>query len=120
VLGATQTYVFPKPAEIKMAPDPYHAFSSNNLVGSLQNTLGSIHLTNHPPASTSLIGALLGTLTTALSGVLNLLGGVIGGLLSPILDPLLNQVLVSLGINLATVDVGANLSCHPGQAQLVI
>jgi uncharacterized membrane protein len=120
VLGATQAYVFPKPAAIEMAPDPYHSFTSNNLVGSLKNTLGSIHLINHPPASASLIGLLLGILTGALSSVLDLLGGAIGGLLSPILDPLLNQVLVSLGINLATVDVGANLSCHPAQAQLVI
>jgi uncharacterized membrane protein len=120
VLGATETYVFPRPAEIRTAPDPFHPFSNSNLVGSLQNTLGSIHLTSHPPVSNSLIGSLLGLLTTALSSVLDLLGGLIGGILSPILDPLLNQVFVSLGINLATVDVGANLSCHPAQAVLVI
>jgi len=120
VLATTQAYTFAQPPEIKQPPDPYHSFSSTNMLSSLQNTLGSIHLVSHPPASVSLIGSLLGMLTAGLSQVQNLLGSTIGGLLSPILDPLLNQVLASLGINLATVDVGANLSCHPGQAVLVI
>ncbi|MFJ3483646.1 TadG family pilus assembly protein [Pseudomonas sp. NPDC090202] len=120
VLGSVQPWTFPQPAEINQPPSPYHSFSSNNLVSSLQNTLGSIKLINHPPASTSLLGAVLGLVTGVLTSVLNLLGGVVGGLLGPIVDPLLNQVLTSLGINLANVEVGANLSCHPGQAQLVI
>jgi hypothetical protein len=46
--------------------------------------------------------------------------GLLGTLLGPLLDPLLNLVLKNLGVNIANVNVGANLSCHPAQAVLVI
>lgn len=38
----------------------------------------------------------------------------------PLLDGLINTLLLSLGIDLNKVDVGANLSCHSGRATLVI
>lgn len=106
----SQSSVYAVPNEIGMTPYPVQSFSTKNLVGSLQNSNISVSLTG-PILST--IGALLG-------GILNNITGLITGLLSPLLDPLINQVLSLLGIDVATVSVGANLSCHPGQAVLVI
>lgn len=121
ILGTTTSFTYPQPAEINQPPSPYHSFgSSTNVLSSLQNTLGSIHLINHPATSTSLLSAVLGLVTSILSAALSTVGSLIGGLLGPLVDPILNQLLTSLGINLAVVDVGANLSCHPGQAVLVI
>ncbi|MEA3167274.1 MAG: hypothetical protein QOI97_222, partial [Pseudomonas sp.] len=45
----------------------------------------------------------------------------ISSVLSPLLDPLVNSLLAGLGIDLAKVEIGANLSCNPGgRAMLVI
>jgi hypothetical protein len=49
-----------------------------------------------------------------------LLVSAIIGVLNPLLDSLINSVLISLGVDLNKVDVGANLSCHSGRASLVI
>jgi uncharacterized membrane protein len=52
--------------------------------------------------------------------VKQLLINAINTVLSPLLDTLINTLLVSLGIDLNKVDVGANLSCQSGRATLVI
>jgi len=119
ILGTTETHSYLKPAEVGQDPS-FYSFSSENLLSSLQTTLGSIHLINHAPTVTSLLGAVLSLVVGLVGQILDSVGSVVGGMLGSLLDPLLNQVFTSLGISLANVDVGANLSCHPGQAQLVI
>lgn len=106
----TQNGVYSVPNEIGATPFPVLSFASKNLVGSLQNSNIVVSLTG-PILST--IGALLG-------GIVNSITGLVVNLLSPLLDPLINQLLSLLGIDIANVSVGANLSCHPGQAVLVI
>lgn len=106
----TQTGIYAVPNEIGSAPSPVLGFATKSLVGSLQNSNVSVSMTG-PILST--VGALLG-------GLLNTITALVTSLLSPLLDPLLNQVLSLLGIDVASVSVGANLSCHPGQAVLVI
>lgn len=120
ILGSTTLFTFPQPAEVNLPPSPYQPFKGKNVVNSLQNTLGSVHLINHTPTSTSLLSTIMSTLTSILSAALSTLGRLVGGMLGPLVDPILNQVLNSLGIDLDVVDVGANLSCHPAQAVLVI
>jgi uncharacterized membrane protein len=120
ILASSTSHLFTNPPEINLPPDPYFSTSSQYLVDSLRTTLSGVQVINHPPQSPGLLGLLFGLVTSTLSGVINLLGSAIDTLLSPILDPLLNLLLQSLGINLAEVDVGANLSCSPGQAVLVI
>lgn len=110
-VGQTTTrQVFAVPNEIGAAPGPIKSFVTNNLVGSLQNSTVSVGLT----------GPLLSGLGSVLNGLLSGVTGVVTGLLTPLLDPLINQVLGLLGIGVANVSVGANLSCHLAQAQLVI
>ncbi|XCY76796.1 hypothetical protein QLG25_10470 [Pseudomonas sp. CBR-F] len=87
----------------------------------MSNTLNGIQLINHPPTQGGLIGLVLNLVVGLVTGVLNLLSGIISGLLSPLLDPLVNNLLAGLGIDLAKVEIGANLSCNPGgRAVLVI
>lgn len=120
VMGVTQTFVHPQPAEIHKDPAPYQTFKNDNLVSSLNNTFGSVHLVYHKPTSVSLLATVLAPLTSILTTVQTTLAGVINGVLAPLVDPILNQVLTTLGVNLAAVDVGPNLSCHPAQGVLVI
>ncbi len=120
VAKTVRNHTYLSPPELKSPPD-YFSFSSNNVVGSLSNTLNGIQLINHPPTQGGLIGLVLNLVVGLITGVLNLLSGIISGLLSPLLDPLVNNLLAGLGIDLAKVEIGANLSCNPGgRAVLVI
>jgi len=60
---------------------------------------------------------IVGNVLTAVKGILDPL---IKGLLSPLIDPILNVLLKVLGIDLVNAEVGANLSCSNGRAQLVL
>lgn len=107
---STQSGVYNVPNEIGAIPNPVLSYSSRNLIGNLQNSNIAVSLT----------GPLLSTIGALLGGVISGITTQITNLLSPLLDPLLNQVLDLLGISVANVSVGANLSCHPAQAVLVI
>ena len=118
VTGAA--YTFPQPPEIKQPP-LYHPLSTTNLVASIGTALKTgLKFQVYQPTGFNLLGSLLVTGGTLLNDLTTTLGGVIGNVLSPIVDPLVNGLLMTLGINLNQVEVGANLSCKPhGQAALV-
>ena len=113
-------YTFPQPPEIKQPP-LYHSLSTTNLVASLGTALTTgLKFQVYQPTGFNLLGSLLVTSGTLLNNLTSTLGGVIGNVLGPIVDPLVNGLLMTLGINLNQVEVGANLSCKPhGQAALV-
>lgn len=120
VAKTTRNHTYASPPEVKQPPD-YFSFSASNVIGSLSNTLSGIQLINHPPTQGGLLGLVLNLVVGVVTGVLNLLTGIISGVLSPLLDPLVNNLLAGLGIDLAKVEIGANLSCNPGgRAVLVI
>jgi uncharacterized membrane protein len=120
VLKTARAHTYTDPPAINQQP-LYYAFASSNAVSSLKETLTGIHLINHPPKMASLLGAVLGLVTGVVNGLLTTLGGLIAGLLGPLLDPIVNNLLAGLGIDLAKVEIGANLSCNPGgRAMLVI
>ena len=108
-----QPYTYLQPPGIDLPPTPFHSFDSSNVVGSLGNTLSAIKVVNHPAVTPGLLSSVLGLISSTLNGVTSVLVNVVGGILSSLLDPLLNTVLKSLGINLAEVSVGANLTCNP-------
>ncbi len=113
-IGFTQQgHTFIKPPAIDRPPTPFYDFDSRNVVTSLGNTLGSIKIVNHPATTPGLLTTVLSLITSTLGTAVSLLTNAIGGLLGSLLDPLLNLVLKSLGINLAEVSVGANLTCNP-------
>lgn len=94
---------------------------NDNVVGSLSDTLLGIHLEAYKPtANNSGLGEVLVILGGVLDGVKAILEPLIKNLLSPLLDPLLNGLLKVLGIDLVNAQVGANLTCTNGRAQLVL
>lgn len=120
VAKTTRNHVYTSPPEVKQPPS-FFSFSASNVVGSLSDMLKGIQLTSHTPTLGGLLGLVLGLVVDVLTGVLSLLSNVISSLLSPLLDPLVNNLLAGLGIDLAKVEIGANLSCTPGgRAVLVI
>jgi len=113
--------IFSNPPNIGLAP----LFQSmdtdqSQVVASLADTLGGIHLEAYKPTGNSGLGQVLTLTAGLLDGVKNILEPLIKNLLSPLLDPLLNTLLKTLGIDLANAQVGANLSCSSGNAQLVL
>ncbi|NWF11810.1 hypothetical protein HX810_29470 [Pseudomonas salomonii] len=120
VLKTARAHTYTDPPAINQQP-LYYAFASSNAVSSLKETLTGVQLINHSPKMASLLGAVLGLVTGVVNGLLTTLGGLIAGLLGPLLDPIVNNLLAGLGIDLAKVEIGANLSCNPGgRAMLVI
>ncbi|MFL1491534.1 pilus assembly protein TadG-related protein [Pseudomonas antarctica] len=120
VLNTERAHTYTEPPAVNQPPT-YYQFAASNVVSSLKETLTGIQLINHPPKMASLLGAVLGLVTGLVNGLLSTLGGLIAGLLGPLLDPIVNNLLAGLGIDLAKVEIGANLSCNAGgRAMLVI
>jgi uncharacterized membrane protein len=119
VAKTTRNHTYGSPPEVNQPPG-YFSFSSSNVVGSLSNTLSGIQLINHPPTQGGLLGLVLNVVVGLVTGVLNLLTSIISGVLSPLLDPLVNNLLAGLGVDLAKVEIGANLSCSPGGRAILV
>lgn len=96
------------------------ATANSNVVGSLSDTLLGIHLEAYEPTANSGLGKIMVLTAGLLDGVKSILEPLIKNLLSPIIDPLVNSLLKVLGIDLVNAEVGANLSCASGRAQLVL
>ncbi|MFO3724997.1 pilus assembly protein TadG-related protein [Pseudomonas sp. HLMP] len=100
-------------------PPRYLSMADSQVVGSLGDTLAGIRLEAYKPTANSGLGELLVLTAGLLDGVKNILEPLIRNLLSPLLDPLVNALLKVLGIDLVNAEVGANLTCSSGRAQLV-
>ncbi len=109
------------PTEIGQEP-AYQPMDSGQaqVVASLSDTLAGIHLEAYKPTGNGGLGQVLVLTAGLLDGVKNILEPVIKNLLSPLLDPLVNGLLKVLGIDLLDAQVGTNLSCASGHAQLVL
>ncbi|WP_225935562.1 pilus assembly protein TadG-related protein [Pseudomonas muyukensis] len=90
------------------------------VVASLTDTLNGIKLEAYRPTVNSGLGQMLALTAGLLDGVKSILEPVIKNLLSPLVDPLVKGLLKLLGTDLANAEVGANLSCSSGHAQLVL
>ncbi|MBV4460507.1 hypothetical protein KVG96_21350 [Pseudomonas sp. COR58] len=112
---------FATPPNLKLPPSVLSATPTSNIVASLSNTLAGINLIVYKPVGSNPLGTALTGVASLIVDVSNILQPLITGLVSPLLDPLLNNLLASLGINLMSVDVGANMTCgQSGKAYLVI
>ncbi|KTC42210.1 hypothetical protein AO265_38905 [Pseudomonas sp. ABAC61] len=97
------------------------AAPTTNIVNSLAGTISGVSLDVYQPVSGNPLGAVIAGVGNLVNGVTGLITPLITNLLSPLLDPLLNNLLSGLGINLMSVDVGANMTCgQTGKAYLVI
>ncbi|WDR34819.1 pilus assembly protein TadG-related protein [Pseudomonas serboccidentalis] len=112
---------FATPPNLKLPSSVQSAVPTNNIVGSLSNTLAGINLIVYQPVGSNPLGAIVTGVASLISEVSSRLLPAVTGVVSPLLDPLLNNLLKSLGINLMDVDVGANMTCgQTGKAYLVI
>lgn len=93
-------------------PTAYKPVNATNVVGSLKDTLANIEIKAYRSTSSGTLGNVLYSVTMLIDQLLSTLRGVISGLLSPLLDPLLNFLLETLGVNVATTEVGARLTCN--------
>nr|WP_240954233.1 TadG family pilus assembly protein [Solimonas marina] len=89
----------------------YRELSSQDIVASLADTIGSLRL-NVVVLNSGLLGAIL-------NGLLSSVAALVQSVLAPILDPVLNGLLTALGLNLDDAEVGAALSCNGTGAVLV-
>lgn len=122
-VGGSQTLQYAAPAAANLpeidAPAPaYQSISSTGVIGSLSNTLAKVDIQPYRSTSSGTLGNLLFGTASLINALLGSLQTVISGLLSPLLDPLLDFLLDTLGIDIATTEVGARLSCRRG-AELV-
>lgn len=119
VAGSSTAYTYTPTPNVGQA-SLYQSFSSSNVVTSLGNTLAGISLSYVAGSGGGLLSAILSLVTSTVSALLGTLLPLITNVLGAVVDPLINSLLSLLGIDLATVTVGANLTCQTGRAQLVL
>ncbi|WP_439863319.1 pilus assembly protein TadG-related protein [Pseudomonas antarctica] len=127
IVGSVQTQVFSSttpfatPPNVGLTPTYQAATPATNVVSSLSATLNGVGLTAYQPVGNNPLGALAQGVVALIGGVNNIVSPVVDNLLGSLLNPILNNLLSMLGISLANVNVGANLSCgQTGGAYLVI
>ncbi|MDR6712016.1 putative membrane protein [Pseudomonas hunanensis] len=108
-----------QPPNIGLEP-AYLKMADTLVVASLSDTLMGVHLEAFKPTANSGLGQIMVLTAGLLDTVKNILQPVIKGLLSNLLDPLLNGLLKVLGIDLNQAEVGANLTCSSGHAELAL
>lgn len=116
-----------RPELVYMSPDlpeiweepAYQSISTSSVVSSLGTTLANININAYQTQPNGLLGNLLNGTFELIAGLISALQVVIGDVLGKILDPILNALLPLLGVDLATADVGANLTCEGGGAILI-
>ncbi|MCE1117831.1 MULTISPECIES: pilus assembly protein TadG-related protein [Pseudomonas] len=107
------------PPELNQVP-AYLRMSNQDVVGSLTSTIAGVQIEAYKPDVSNVFGDLMTLVAGTLTTVKSILEPLIKNLLSPLIDPLLNVLLKALGIDLANAQVGANLSCSSGHAQLLL
>lgn len=106
---------YANPPEINQAP-AYQNVSSTDIIASLKGTLNGLQIQTYRYSATATnhFGNLVGDATDLVNGAFSAVKGLVTALLAPLLDSLINALLSGLGIQLATADVGARLSCARG------
>ncbi|MEB3901477.1 pilus assembly protein TadG-related protein [Pseudomonas putida] len=105
----------------KIGDTPYYLSTAiKDPIASLSNTTTGLQLQAFEPTVDSGLGDALTLTAGILDTVRTIVEPIIKGLLSPLIDPLVNALLKVLGIDLAKAEVGANLTCSSGHAQLVL
>ncbi|WP_448653129.1 pilus assembly protein TadG-related protein [Pseudomonas fluorescens] len=117
----SSTSPFATPPNVGLTPTYQAATPATNVVSSLSTTLNGVGITAYQPVGSNPLGALAASVVSVLGGVSAIVTPVVDNLLGPLLNPILNNLLNMLGISLANVNVGANLTCgQTGEAYLVI
>lgn len=119
VASGSGSYTFSPTPNIGQTP-LYKSFTTTNIVTNLGSNLANLTLINWNSTNLSLGSLVLGLLTSAIKLLLNGATSALVTVLGTVLDPVINSLLSLLGLDLANIDVGANLTCQTGRAQLVL
>ncbi|MDM0087711.1 TadG family pilus assembly protein [Variovorax sp. J2P1-31] len=97
------------------APDPsYQSINVTDVVGSLGSAIGGVKISPYQSDAGGALGALLTGSIQLISNLISSLSDLLKTALSPLLDPLVKELLRVAGIDLATTQIGARLSCNRG------
>lgn len=120
-LAYSSTTPFATPPNVGLPPTYQAAVPATNLVSGVSTALNGVSITAFQPSGGNPLGILAPTVASLIGGVSAIVTPVVDNLLGPLLNPILNNLLNMLGISLANVTVGANLTCgQTGEAYLVI
>ena len=107
---AALNYVNPPNVDLQPAFKP---IVLENAVSGLATSLSGLEIKSYKSPGGGVLGVVLGTALSAVNGLIPALSSLLNGV-AGLLDPLLNSLLSLLGVNLATAEVGGNLSCSAG------
>lgn len=107
---AALSYVDPPNVNLQPAFKPIVLESA---VSGLATSLNGLEIKAYKSPGGGVLGVVLGTALSAVNGLIPALSSLLNGVAGR-LDPLLNSLLSLLGVNLATAEVGGNLSCSAG------
>ncbi len=123
VLGSSHSYTFIAPDEENL-PDlgvagTYVPFSSTPpMIDSLTATLAGPEITAYA-ANGNTLGATTMAVGSVINTIVGLLKTAVSTVLSPLLQPLITLLVENLGIDIATTEVAANLSCLGNQGVML-
>ena len=86
----------------------------------LNGVVSGVKVDVYKPATSTVLGNVITGAASVLSSLTLALDGIVESTLKPLLTSVVDPLFQSLGLGVAPADVGANLSCHLGQATLVI
>lgn len=119
--SATNT-TFSSPNLPEISSPPYFLTTTTSVKPStvLDGVVSGVKVDVYKPATSTTLGNLITGAATILSSLTSALDVIVENTLKPLLTSVVDPLLAALGVTLAPTDVGVNLSCNFGQAQLVI
>lgn len=122
--STNRTYTSPStPNQLpEVNTDPFFPLAPNATLPSslLAGTIAGVQVHMYSPPTNNVLGALMSGAESLLGTITSSLDSTINSTLSPLLTGVLDPLLMSLGITVNPVNLGANMSCNMGQATLVI
>ncbi|MBA1230463.1 hypothetical protein G7013_12490 [Pseudomonas viridiflava] len=114
------TFSSPNLPEINNPPYFLPSAASVSPSSLLNGTVSGVKVNVYKPPTNNTLGNVITGAATLLSTLTNALDVIVENTLKPLLTSVVDPLLAGLGVTLTPADVGANLSCNFGQAQLVI
>lgn len=104
-----------------LGQDPaWNTVDSTGIVEALGDALTALELEFYQPSNPGIgLGNVLSLVGTTANTLVSTITDLVEGVVGPLLDPIVDFLVDSLGVNLAEVDIGANMSCAGGGATLV-
>ncbi|MDU8428774.1 pilus assembly protein TadG-related protein [Pseudomonas syringae pv. actinidifoliorum] len=114
------TFSSPNLPEINSAPYFLTGVADTKPSTLLNGTVSSVKVNVYKPATSNVLGNVITGTASTLNSLTIALDAIVENTLTNLLTTVVDPLFESLGLNLGSADVGANLSCNIGQAMLII